>query len=195
MKIKQIVSGIGLLLCCTRLVTAAAPLGAAFTYQGRLAEGNNSANGSYDLKFMLYDAASGGSAVAGPRTNNEVGVSNGLFTVTVDFGAVFDGNARWLEIGVRTNGGGAFATLAPRQPLTPSPYALYAPSAGTAATATTAASANSVAATNITGTLADARLSANVALLNANQSFAGTNLFSQRVGIGTTQCRPIAPSR
>ena len=38
---------------------------------------------------------------------------------------------------------------------------------------------------NLTGTIADARLSANVALLNANQSFTGTNLFSQRVGIGT----------
>jgi hypothetical protein len=54
-------------------------------------------------------------------------VSNGLFTVTLDFGSgVFDGNARWLEIAVRTNGASDFVTLAPRQPLTPTPYAMLA---------------------------------------------------------------------
>ena len=45
----------------------------------------------------------------------------------------FTGAARWLDIGVRTNGSAAaFTMLAPRQPLIPTPYALYAPSAGTA---------------------------------------------------------------
>jgi hypothetical protein len=34
--------------------------GTAFTYQGRLNDGANPANGSYDLAFALYDAASGG---------------------------------------------------------------------------------------------------------------------------------------
>ena len=34
-----------------------------------------------------------------------VGVSNGLFVVTLDPGAgIFDGTARWLEISVSTNG-------------------------------------------------------------------------------------------
>jgi hypothetical protein len=56
-----------------------------------------------------------------------LGVSNGLFTVALDFGSgIFDGNPRWLEIGVRTNAGVAFAVLSPRQPLTPAPYAIYA---------------------------------------------------------------------
>jgi hypothetical protein len=41
-------------------------------------------------------------------------------------------------------------------------------------------------AANLTGTITDARLSPNIALLNANQSFTGTNLFNQRVGIGTS---------
>jgi FG-GAP-like repeat len=242
MKAKRILNAFALLALSGSLITAA-PLGTAFTYQGKLADGSNPAQGIYDLRFAIYDVASGGSAVAGPLTNSATGVTNGLFTVTLDFGAVFTGNARWLEIGVRTNGGGAFATLTPRQPLTPAPYALYAPSAGAAATATTAASANAVAAANVTGTLAlnqlpaalvtnnatgvnlsgtfsgngvavtnvnsdqldgqhgayyqnaasltngilsDARLSANVPLLNANQSFTGTNLFGQRVGIGST---------
>jgi len=42
--------------------------------------------------------------------------------VTLDFGSgVFTGNARWLEIAVRTNGASGFVTLTPRQPLTPTP--------------------------------------------------------------------------
>jgi len=53
-------------------------------------------------------------------------VSNGLFTVTLDFGANFPGANRWLEIGVRTNGGGAYTTLSPRQALTATPYAIMA---------------------------------------------------------------------
>jgi hypothetical protein len=65
--------------------------------------------------------------VAGPLTNSLTAVSNGLFTVSLDFGAgVFAGADRWLEIGVRTNGGGAFTMLTPRQALTPTPYAIHA---------------------------------------------------------------------
>ena len=117
------------------LAARAAPLGTAFTYQGRLTDGANAANGFYDLRFAIYEAASGPNLAAGPVTNGPVGVTNGLFTVTLDSGAgIFAGGARLLEIGVRTNGSPTdFATLAPRQPITPSPYALYAPSAGSAA--------------------------------------------------------------
>lgn len=118
----------------------AAPLGTAFTYQGKLTEDANPASGSYDLKFTLYDALSSGNVVAVPLTNAATGVSNGLFTVLLDFGSgVFTGETRWLEIGVRPNGSAAdFALLSPRQPLTASPYALFAPSAGAAASAATA---------------------------------------------------------
>ena len=61
-------------------------------------------------------------------TNDATVVSNGLFTVTLDFGSVpFDGSNRWLDIGVRTNGGGdSFASLNPRQPITSAPYAITA---------------------------------------------------------------------
>ncbi len=38
----------------------AASLGMAFTYQGRLVEGGQAANGLYDLGCTLYDAASEG---------------------------------------------------------------------------------------------------------------------------------------
>jgi hypothetical protein len=49
--------------------------------------------------------------VAGPVTNTTA-VSNGLFTVTLDFGSgVFNGPDWWLEIAARTNGAASFATL------------------------------------------------------------------------------------
>ncbi len=112
------------------VAASAAPLGTAFTYQGRLATGTNPADGTYVLTFALHDAASGGRLVAGPVTNT-VAVSNGLLTVTLDFGVgVFAGEARWLEVGVRTNGtSGDFTRLDPRQPVMPVPYALYAANA------------------------------------------------------------------
>ena len=128
----------------------AAPLGTAFTYQGRLNNDGNPANGRYDLTFTLYDDFSAGSIVGPSLTDTVTGVSNGLFTVTLDFGAgVFDGNARWLEIAVRTNGVGHFTALAPRQGLNPTLYALYAPSSGTASTALSANIAATVAADGV----------------------------------------------
>ncbi len=102
--------------------------GTAFTYQGRLNDGGASANGNYDLRFTVYDSPSAGLVVGGPLTNSPATVSNGLFTVTLDPGVgVFTGPARWLEIGVRTNGSvAAYTTLSPRQALTASPYAITA---------------------------------------------------------------------
>jgi len=97
----------------------------AFTYQGRLNTAVGVANGSYDLTFSLYDANLAGNFIAGPITNSAVAVSNGLFSVTLDFGGgVFTGTNYWAQIGVRVAGGGNFATLVPRQQLTPAPYAL-----------------------------------------------------------------------
>jgi hypothetical protein len=143
----------------------AAPLGTAFTYQGKLANDGNPANGNYDLRFTIYDSSGGPTVVAGPITNTPTTLSsNGLFTVSLNFGAgAFGGEARWLEIGVRTNSAAVgFTPLSPRQPLTPTPYALYAPSAGLAATATTAATANNFAG-NLTGDVTGTQLATVVA--------------------------------
>src|SRR5262245_29596761 len=77
--------------------------GTAFTYQGRLSDGTNPANGIYELTFALYTNSSSGTAIAGPLTNSAT-VTNGLFTVLIDFGTgVFTGASTWLEIGARTN--------------------------------------------------------------------------------------------
>jgi hypothetical protein len=110
----------------TGLHFSARAQGTAFTYQGRLTDNGTLANGIYDLQFTIYDLASNGNQVGPIRTNTATGVTNGLFTVTLDFGNAFSGADRFLEIAARTNGGGGFVALTPRQPLTASPYAIFA---------------------------------------------------------------------
>jgi hypothetical protein len=104
--------------------------GTAFMYQGRLNDGAGPANGSYDMAFSLFGAGTGGSQVGSTLTFTALGVTNGLFTATLDFGpGVLTGANLWLDISVRASGGGAFSELVPRQPLTPAPYAVMANSA------------------------------------------------------------------
>ena len=137
-------------LACLAGVSLAHAQSTAFTYQGRLNDGAGAATGSYDLTFALFDAANSGVQQGLILTNSSTAVTNGLFTVSLDFGNQFPGANRWLEIGVRTNGNGLFATLSPRQPLASTPYAIQA------------ARANAVAAANITGSMALAQLPAGV---------------------------------
>ncbi len=83
------------------------------------------------MAFQLHSDASANAPV-GSAITSTVPVTNGLFTVHLDFSVnVFNGDARWLEIAVRCPaGGGVYATLSPRQPLTPAPYALFSTSTG-----------------------------------------------------------------
>jgi len=160
--------------------------GTAFTYQGHLNAEGAAANGSYDLQFTLYTVNAGGVALAGPVTNSATVVSNGLFTTAIDFGpGVFVGESNWLDIAVRTNNGGAFTELAPRQAVLPTPYAIYAESAATAA------DAGSVAANNISGTVRLAQLPTALVTNNATGlvlsgtflgNFGGT-LFGNGAGL------------
>ncbi len=109
------------------VTSAQGPIGTAFTYQGRLTDGGAPANGVYDFSFNLYNVPSGGSAIAAPNGKNDVSVTNGLFTVTLDFGtSAFTDQARYLDISVRPGAStGGYTTLSPRQSLTPTPNALY----------------------------------------------------------------------
>src|ERR1035441_10677220 len=114
----------------------------AFTYQGRLNSSGNPASGNYDFRFKLFVDSFGNTQAGSTVLTNGVPVTNGLFTVAIDFGAgMFTGTSYWLELGVRTNGAGGYTSLAPLQALTPSPYAIFATGASSAATATTAVSA------------------------------------------------------
>ncbi|MCS7060855.1 MAG: hypothetical protein RMN25_06770 [Anaerolineae bacterium] len=106
-----------------------AALGTAFTYQGQLKKSGSLVNGSCDMQFSLWNAETGGTQIGLTQSKPNVSVNNGLFTVQLDFGTgAIQGDARWLEMAVRCPaGGGTYATLAPRQQLTPAPYALALP--------------------------------------------------------------------
>jgi hypothetical protein len=124
------------------LVTAAAKLtllaqSSAFTYQGRLFDGNQAAVGTYDLQFRLADAPTNSNYVGVTLVRAPVSVTNGVFTVTLDFGpGVFDGSARFLEAGVRTNGSSSdYVILQPLQAITTAPYAMLANTAAAAGVA------------------------------------------------------------
>jgi hypothetical protein len=133
----------------------------AFLYRGELKAGGQPASGAYDLRFALADAVLDGDYLGPTLTNAAVAVSNGVFDVSLDFGAgVFDGSPRWLEIGVRTNGGSeAFVLLSPRQPILPIPYAVHAATAGVAADlAGGGAFLTALPASNLVGVIPAARL-------------------------------------
>ncbi len=127
-----VVLSMGLMVCLPR-VSKAAPMGTAFTYQGRLIDANSPADGLYEFEFKLYDSPTDGNQLDGTVAFRGVDVIDGYFTVELDFGSsVFTGDARWLEIGIRpSDTPDPFTPLAPRQEVTPTPYAIYAENAST----------------------------------------------------------------
>ena len=160
------------------MAISAVAQGTAFTYQGFLRASNTPANGTYDLKFSLFNYENGGWAVAEPVTNRDVVVTNGHFMAVVDFGAgVFNGETRWLEVGVATNGVDNFTTLTTRQLLTPTPYAI------TAGNLYGTLSANQIA-----GTLSMSQLPTNVVTLSAT----GLNIPAGTITAGQLAARSVS---
>jgi hypothetical protein len=134
----QIIAAVALLLAFYGRVSTALGQGAtAFTYQGQLLSNGTNVEGTNRMVFTLYSSASGTTSVGGPTTNI-VAVTNGLFTVNLDFGAgPFNGSARWLDIGILNNtaNGPTNVELSPRTQILPTPYATFAAMAATANTA------------------------------------------------------------
>jgi hypothetical protein len=120
---------------CSGYISQAAPMGTVITYQGRLLDANEPADGLYDFEFRLFDDPFTGARQGGTIDVSDVDVIDGYFTVELDFGSeVFTGEARWLEIGVRPGDSNeVHTTLSPRQAITAVPYAIYAGSAVSAA--------------------------------------------------------------
>lgn len=158
-----------LFLCGTNLAQ-----NSAFAYQGKLNNNGNPASGNYDLQFKLYDTADVGTGTqhGGVLTFSTVPVSNGVFNVILDFGACptcFNGAARFLEIAVRQSGDPTFTTLAPRQPILSSPYAIRSLNAASATTAdglsvacvncVTSSQIQSVQGSQVTGNIAGSQIS------------------------------------
>jgi hypothetical protein len=112
-------------------VSEAAPMGTAFTYQGRLMDANSAADGLYDFVFKLYDGNDPCDAneIGGDVNKPDVDVIDGYFTAKLDFGTeVFHGDDVWLHIGVRPgemNDPNGYTPLSPLQEITAVPYALH----------------------------------------------------------------------
>jgi hypothetical protein len=134
-RIFQILLVLFAVVLCFGPVSLAGPLGTAFTYQGRLIDANNAADGLYDLQFLVCVVDTNGNWPIGEVNKPGVDVIDGYFTVELDFGDIFYdyGEDLWLEIGVRPgdqNDPNVYAFLSPLQKITPTPYALYAKTAG-----------------------------------------------------------------
>jgi len=132
-----------------------------FTYQGKLTDAGAPANGSYDFEFRLLDALTSGHQIGATNAINSVQVTNGGFTVQLDFGlAAFGGPPRFLEISVRPSGGPSFTLLAPRQQITSTPYTIRSLNSGIAdalsiacVSCVTSSQIASVSGSAVTGTI------------------------------------------
>ena len=105
----------------------------SFNYQGRLSETGAAASASFQFQFKLYDAPNGGNQIGSTLSDVAVNVSNGTFSVGLDFGAqAFSGGDRYLEVAVRKTANDSYTTLTPRQKINSAPYSNRANSANTA---------------------------------------------------------------
>jgi hypothetical protein len=171
MKIKLTLIALALLALSTlnSQLSTAFGQGTAFTYQGRLNAGGSPASGLYDFRFRL-DADPAGNTILDTVTTNAVGVTNGLFLATIDFGpGYYNGSNYWLEVDVKTNLAGSYTQLNPFQSLTPTPYAVFAITASNVSGTISAAQLSGmVPSANLTGTYGNA-----LTLNNAGNSFTG----------------------
>jgi hypothetical protein len=106
------------------ILTVSALAQQPFTYQGFLRVNGLPANGEFDFRFRLFDSASGTNQVGTTVIADDKQVRQGFYTVVLDFGNVWTGSQRWLEIAIRPgNSTGSYTTLSPRVQLTPVPLA------------------------------------------------------------------------
>jgi hypothetical protein len=127
-RIQRALAGVAAFIACSA-AQAQSPVGNGFTYQGKLTDGGAPATGQYDFTFRLYNASDAVSSIGNPVNLENVQVTGGLFTVELNFGNQFGGEARWIGVFVRPGASsGSFTTLMPRQEMTPTPYAISADS-------------------------------------------------------------------
>lgn len=192
---------LGVVFCFSNLAQAQT---SAFTYQGKLTDLSAPANGVYDFTFRLYD---GSGQIGTDAVVDDVTVTNGIFTVILDFGApAFSGGGpRSIEIGVRPGAStGEFTFLTPRQELTSAPFAIKTLNAASAdalsascALCLSDAQIQSIDGSKVTGTVANAATANSVSGvvpianggtgsstknfvdLSTNQNIIGNKTFSQ----------------
>jgi uncharacterized coiled-coil protein SlyX len=167
------------ILVCLFAASSSEAQPTSFTYQGRLHEGVLAGNGTYDLQFAIFTAASGGSQVGGTLTRAGVIVVSGAFSVELDFGAsVFPGAARFLEIRVKKPADPGYTTLTSRVSIGSAPYAIRSANATTVDTSVAGISiVNAVNDLSVVNVINENRLSANLVRIKpaGQQVSAATN--------------------
>jgi hypothetical protein len=116
----------------------------AITYQGKLNDAGVPANGNYDFTFKLFSVTAGGSQIGVDLVRDDVQVTNGVFTVNLDFGSspFTSATGNYLEILVRPGAStGAYTPLAPRLAINNSPYSMKSLTADNSTNATNATTA------------------------------------------------------
>jgi N-acetylneuraminic acid mutarotase len=164
----------------------------AFTYQGQLTDKGAPANGLYDFTCGLYATNTGGVSVTTNFSVVKVPVTNGLFTVMLDFDpAVFTGNPLYLELQVSPAGAGKFSPLLPRQLLTSAPYAFRSASALLASHATTAdVAASATLASSVTPGSINAQ---SLAVSSVNTANLGNNaVINTKINDGAVSTSKLA---
>lgn len=154
-------------LCLT--TSAAFGQTTVFDYQGRLSD-SGASQSTYQMEFRLFGSLGGADQIGGAISNPNVAVTNGVFSVNLDFGApAFPGADRFLQISVRRNTSESFITLNPRQQITSSPYSIRTLSAaqadalsGNCVGCVTNAQVNSISGGKVTGVVANAASAQNV---------------------------------
>jgi hypothetical protein len=191
-KMKKLIRFIGLIVAVAS-ITASHAQTSVFTYQGKLDDASAAATGTYQMQFALFPAASGGSQIGSTITFDgsslpAVQVTDGIFTVQLDFGTspFTSGADRYLEISVKHAADPGYATLAPRQQLTSSPFSIRTLAAGTADALSsncvgcvTDGQISGVSGSKVTGTVANATNATNATNANnaatANSATSATN--------------------
>ncbi|HLP84562.1 MAG TPA: hypothetical protein VK157_09445 [Phycisphaerales bacterium] len=181
-----------LFVALTVLPGAAFAQATTFTYQGQLKLDGQLVNGEVDLRFRMYDLALEGVQLGSQMCFNDITVSDGRFTVALDFGDNFNGATRYLEIDTRDAAVGncttsaGFTTLGPRQAITAAPFASYAAKAGDAQLFGGFDPLSYRNASNlVTGILPASLLPSVAARTNASNTFTQPNTFTGGVTINS----------
>jgi hypothetical protein len=163
-----------------------------FTYQGQLTD-SGAPQATYQMRFRLFDALSSGSQFGSTIENASVAVSDGIFTVALNFGApVFSGADRFLEIAVRRNGGEGYTVLSPRQQIASSPYSIRTLSAQTADLALDANKLGGIDASEYVtnATVGGSFINNGTTLQDADFNIDGNGFIGGALGIGVDSIQP-----
>lgn len=140
--------------CAVWLATALFAISPTFaqsteiTYQGEVRDGGVPASGPHDFTFRVFDAITGGTQYGPTLCTDNTAVDQGRFTVGLDFGPIYDGRPKYLEIEVRSDTGlscgdaSGWTLLRPRTLITASPFSTFAFTAANATSASVASFAS-----------------------------------------------------